>query len=50
MIETEGPQVILPPAAEWTPGFDVARATDAYIATVPAAERAQSDAYFEGGY
>jgi STE24 endopeptidase len=40
----------MPPEAQWGPGFDVARATDAYIATIPAAERAKSDAYFEGGY
>ena len=42
--------MILPPGTEWTPGIDAARATDAYIATIPAADRAQSDAYFEGGY
>ena len=40
----------VPPEAEWGPTFDVARATDAYIATVPAADREKSDAYFEGGY
>ena len=50
MSGTPEPQIILPPAARWGPGFDVARATDAYIATIPAAERAKSDAYFEGGY
>ena len=44
------PQLILPPEAEWGPTFDAARATDAYIATIPAAEREKSDAYFEGGY
>ena len=33
-----------------SPGFDVGKATDAYIATIPAADRAKSDAYFEGGY
>ena len=43
-------QLILPPEAEWGPTFDVARATDAYVATIPAAEREKSDAYFEGGY
>jgi STE24 endopeptidase len=42
--------IINPPGTQWTPGFDAARATDAYIATIPAADRAQSDAYFEGGY
>ena len=44
------PQLILPPEAEWGPTFDAARATDAYVATIPAAEREKSDAYFEGGY
>jgi len=49
MNATESIQVILPPGAEWTPGFDAARATDAYIATIPVDARARSDAYFEGG-
>jgi Zn-dependent protease with chaperone function len=44
------PQLTVPPEADWGPTFDVGRATDAYIATIPAAERAKSDAYFEGGY
>ncbi len=44
------PQLNLPPEAQWGPGFDVSRATDAYVATIPAAEREKSDAYFEGGY
>jgi Zn-dependent protease with chaperone function len=44
------PQLTIPPEAAWGPTFDVGRATDAYIATIPAAERAKSDAYFEGGY
>jgi STE24 endopeptidase len=30
--------------------FDVRAAVDAYLASVPAAARARSDAYFEGGY
>ena len=30
--------------------FDVKAAVDAYLAKMPAAERAWSDAYFEGGY
>lgn len=50
MSETSAPQLILPPEAAWGPDFDVARATDAYIATVPAEARERSDAYFEGGY
>ena len=40
----------IPPDATWGPTFDVGRATDAYIATVPADDRVKSDAYFEGGY
>ena len=31
-------------------GFDAKAATDAYLATMSLAERARSDAYFEGGY
>jgi Zn-dependent protease with chaperone function len=50
MSGEQTPQLNLPPEAQWGPGFDVARATDAYVATIPAAERAKSDAYFEGGY
>ncbi len=50
-METDAtPQLILPPEAQWGPEFDIARATDAYLATIPAAEREKSDAYFEGGY
>lgn len=44
------PDLILPPEAQWHPGFDPAAATEAYLDTFPAAERAASDAYFEGGY
>ncbi len=50
MAEQQSTQLALPPDAEWGPYFDVGRATDAYIATVPAADREKSDAYFEGGY
>jgi STE24 endopeptidase len=50
MAEEQSAQLTLPPDAEWGPYFDVGRATDAYVATVPAAEREKSDAYFEGGY
>ncbi len=44
------PQLAVPPEAVWGPTFDVVRATDAYIATVPTVERDRSDAYYEGGY
>lgn len=37
-------------AATSVTGFDPAAATEAYIATMDAAARARSDAYFEGGY
>lgn len=40
-----------PPAATSAAApFDPVKATDAYLATVPAEARARSDAYFEGGY
>ena len=38
-----------PPTAAG-PGFDVRVAVDAYLAKMPPAQRARSDAYFEGGY
>ena len=40
------------PGASGAPAqsFDVDAAVNAYLARVPAAQRAQSDAYFEGGY
>ena len=37
-----------PPAAAFA--FDITAATDAYLAKVPPDKKAQSDAYFEGGY
>ena len=50
MSVEQTPKLNLPPDAQWRPGFDVAKATDAYVATIPAADRAKSDAYFEGSY
>ena len=48
---TEMPSVItVPPAAQPSDHFDPQAATDAYLAEIPAAARARSDAYFEGGY
>jgi STE24 endopeptidase len=48
---TEMPSVItVPPAAQPSDHFDPEAATDAYLAEIPAAARARSDAYFEGGY
>lgn len=49
-MSQKAPQPSIPPEAVWGPTFDVGRATDAYIATIPAADRERSDAYFEGGY
>ncbi|MBK7971850.1 MAG: M48 family metalloprotease [Deltaproteobacteria bacterium] len=40
----------IPDAARPGPGFDVESATQAYLATLGDADRARSDAYFEGGY
>jgi STE24 endopeptidase len=42
----------VPEAARFHPGvkFDPVAATNAYLATLPPADRARSDAYFEGGY
>jgi len=46
------PESAIPEAARIRPGvpFDPTAATAAYIATIPAKDRARSDAYFEGGY
>ncbi|MBV9303816.1 MAG: M48 family metallopeptidase [Acidobacteriaceae bacterium] len=40
----------MPLAAQPSSHFDAAAATDAWLASVPSAARAKSDAYFEGGY
>jgi STE24 endopeptidase len=40
----------IPPAAQAGPGFNAETATNAYLATQTPAQRARSDAYFEGGY
>lgn len=45
------PSVIQVPAeAQASPHFDATAATNAYLAQIPAAKTARSDAYFEGGY
>jgi STE24 endopeptidase len=44
------PGVQIPEAARPGPGFDVERATQAYLALLTSEQRARSDAYFEGGY
>jgi STE24 endopeptidase len=40
----------VPEAARPSPGFSAEAATGAYLARIPAASKARSDAYFEGGY
>ena len=44
------PGLHVPAAAQPGPQFDVARATEAWLALLSTEQRAQSDAYFEGGY
>jgi STE24 endopeptidase len=40
----------VPPAAQPSPHFDSDAATEAYMAMMPPAAIARSNAYFEGGY
>jgi STE24 endopeptidase len=42
--------LVVPPAAQPGPEFDVGRATDAYVALLSPEQRERSNAYFEGGY
>ncbi|MCE7950316.1 MAG: M48 family peptidase [Xanthomonadales bacterium PRO7] len=44
------PGLQIPAAARPGPNFDVDKATDAYLNLLSPQQRAQSDAYFEGGY
>lgn len=44
------PGLQVPAAAQPGPDFDVERATEAYLDLLSPEQRAQSDAYFEGGY
>lgn len=44
------PGLKVPDAAKPGPGFDVERATDAYLNLLSPEQRAKSDAYFEGQY
>jgi Zn-dependent protease with chaperone function len=43
-------EAAIPKAAQASDHFDVAAATDAYLAEVSPEKKARSDAYFEGGY
>jgi STE24 endopeptidase len=49
-VSAQPPVLQVPPGAEASPNFDAARATAAYLASVPPDRKARSDAYFEGGY
>jgi STE24 endopeptidase len=40
----------IPDAAQWSASFDIDRATQAWLDTLSAAQRAQSNAYVDGGY
>jgi STE24 endopeptidase len=42
--------IAVPAEAQPSPNFNVDAATNGYLAEIPAAARARSDAYFEGGY
>jgi len=42
--------IVVPPEAQPSANFNADAATEAYLAQIPAAARARSDAYFEGGY
>jgi STE24 endopeptidase len=44
------PGTYIPDVAKPGPGFDVERATQAYLAMLSPEQRARSDAYYEGGY
>jgi len=50
LLQEFPPGLVIPPAARMTPDFDVDKATQAYIDLLSPAQRARSDAYFEGGY
>jgi STE24 endopeptidase len=48
--QQSSPAAQLNPQIESAANFDPGQATKAWLATVPPADRARSDAYFEGGY
>lgn len=41
---------VVPAASQPSANFDIEKATDAWLATIPPEVKAKSDAYFEGGY
>jgi STE24 endopeptidase len=51
LSSSQMPSVVdVPPGAQPSANFNVEIATEAYLAQIPPAARARSDAYFEGGY
>jgi STE24 endopeptidase len=51
LANSQMPSVVtVPAAAQPSAHFDADAATEAYLAQIPPAARARSDAYFEGGY
>jgi STE24 endopeptidase len=44
------PKLVVPAGAQASPQFHADAATEAYLALIPPAAKARSDAYFEGGY
>ena len=50
VAEDAAPTLTIPEGAQAGPGFDVLRATEAWVGTLSPEQRAKSDAYFEGGY
>ena len=47
---SERPRLEIPEAARARPGFDVERATEAYLDRLTPEKRERSESYFEGGY
>lgn len=47
---TAAPVLAVPDGAQAGPGFDVEKATQAWVDTLSPEQRAKSNAYFEGGY
>jgi STE24 endopeptidase len=48
--DAPAPALTIPARAQSGPGFDVEKATEAWVGTLSPEQRAKSDAYFEGGY
>lgn len=50
LADSQMPDLTVPKEAQAAPDFNPERATAAYLAEIPPAARARSDAYWEGGY